>query len=408
MKKLLFSILLTVFFSGLLSAQDNTRSDVEAFVTRFYENVLARQPDSTGLNNWVNGLISKNKSGADVAKAFVLSPEFKNENVDNYDYVAILYYSFFNREPDTAGLNNWLDKLYNGISREEILDGFLGSLEFSNLCQKYNITPSFDKIIDFVTRFYQNVLGRKPDTSGLNNWVKNLVNGTMSGSDLAKSFIFSQEFLSKNVDDYDYVNILYYSFFNRKPDSQGFDNWMDKLYYGTLREEVLDGFLSSLEFQNLCQKYNIKSNISTSNINNHSQDIVDIHNDIRAEVFYGYKLVWSNSIADSAQEYANYLASTGKFEHDNSRYGENLYASSTQVDYIDAIDNWYDEIYNYDYDSNSCIDGYICGHYTQMIWRDTTEIGCGKATYKHGNFKGGTIIVCRYNPAGNYVGERPY
>jgi len=149
---------------------------------------------------------------------------------------------------------------------------------------------------------------------------------------------------------------------------------------------------------------NIPSDASTKT--NNPQDAVNRHNEIRKEVFQENSVVWSDIVATTAQEYANYLASTGKFEHDSSGYGENIYASSANDSYIDAINYWYKEKPNYNISDNSC--NGVCGHYTQIIWKNTTEIGCGKATYTKGDFKGGTIIVCRYNPAGNYIGEKPY
>ncbi|NEW59957.1 hypothetical protein GSY74_01560, partial [Sulfurovum sp. bin170] len=83
-----------------------------------------------------------------------------------------------------------------------------------------------------------------------------------------------------------------------------------------------------------------------------------------------------------------------------------LYASSTDDSYIKAVDSWHGEKADYNYEKNSC--SAVCGHYTQVVWKQTTEIGCAKATYQKGNFKGGTIVVCRYNPAGNMGGEKPY
>ena len=136
------------------------------------------------------------------------------------------------------------------------------------------------------------------------------------------------------------------------------------------------------------------------------QSVVDRHNQIRGEVYTDSAVIWSDTVASTAQDYANYLALTGTFEHDNSEYGENIYMSSLNTNYVNAIDSWYEEKVDYNYNDNSCSG--VCGHYTQIIWKNTTEIGCGKAIYETGDFKGGTVIVCRYNPAGNYSGERPY
>jgi len=148
-------------------------------------------------------------------------------------------------------------------------------------------------------------------------------------------------------------------------------------------------------------------NLPSDNLESTPQSATQLHNDIRAEVFNGDKVVWSRVLATSAQEYANYLISTDKFEHDtSSNYGENLYISSLDASYLDAIECWYKEKDDYNHYNNSCND--VCGHYTQLVWRDTTEIGCAKARYTKGNHKNNTVIVCRYNPPGNYMGEEPY
>jgi len=56
---------------------------------------------------------------------------------------------------------------------------------------------------------------------------------------------------------------------------------------------------------------------------------------------------------------------------------------------------------NYNYKTNRCKG--MCGHYTQIVWRDTKELGCGVA-------RGGDreIWVCDYSPPGNYQGRLPY
>ena len=116
------------------------RTDVEAFVTRFYQQCLGREPDAPGLEGWVNALIAGSLSGADVANGFIFSQEFINRNTTNEDFVTTLYRAFFDREPDDAGYLGWLNYLYDGNSRSETLDGFVSSQEFYNLCAQYGIT----------------------------------------------------------------------------------------------------------------------------------------------------------------------------------------------------------------------------------------------------------------------------
>uniref|UniRef100_A0A8C6T5L1 SCP domain-containing protein n=1 Tax=Neogobius melanostomus TaxID=47308 RepID=A0A8C6T5L1_9GOBI len=92
--------------------------------------------------------------------------------------------------------------------------------------------------------------------------------------------------------------------------------------------------------------------------------------------------------------------------------GENLFAGTGQLDLERAMEKWFLERMDYNYDNNSCDEDKMCGHYTQMVWADTHRVGCavhlcaqmeGLAWTEPSNF-----LVCNYYPPGNYEGERPY
>lgn len=87
---------------------------------------------------------------------------------------------------------------------------------------------------------------------------------------------------------------------------------------------------------------------------------------------------------------------------DDLIYGENLaWHSQSYVDCQDSIDLWYNEISLYDYDHpNITAEN---GHFTQVVWRQTYKLGCGRAV-SHGKV-GGTYIVCNYDPPGNILEE---
>ena len=108
----------------------------------------------------------------------------------------------------------------------------------------------------FVSRFYEVVLGRATEPGGLNFWTNSLMNKTRAGADVAREFIFSQEFTNKQLDDSSYVDVLYSAFFNRQPDA-GHSYWLGRLNNGESRGTVLGGFIWSKEFSNLCQSYSI-------------------------------------------------------------------------------------------------------------------------------------------------------
>jgi len=114
-------------------------------------------------------------------------------------------------------------------------------------------------------------------------------------------------------------------------------------------------------------------------------------------------LRWSSDLADAAQDWADRLVATGQFGHrPDDPYGENLYeitggsASPKQV-----VDAWADEARDYDVATNTCRG--VCGHFTQIVWRSTREVGCGVV----GN-ESREVWVCEYDPPGNVVGYRPF
>ncbi|HSX61222.1 MAG TPA: CAP domain-containing protein [Tahibacter sp.] len=124
-------------------------------------------------------------------------------------------------------------------------------------------------------------------------------------------------------------------------------------------------------------------------------------------------LSWDTTIAASAQAYANNC----QYVHNAATpYGENLYAGAvspgfpTNVEAAAATD-WANEHASYNYAANSCSG--ICGHYTQMVWRSTTRVGCGIRQCTVNSpfpppFTNWTLVVCNYDPAGNVIGQRPY
>ncbi len=150
--------------------------------------------------------------------------------------------------------------------------------------------------------------------------------------------------------------------------------------------------------------------LSESQVN----EVLDFHNQTRVEV--GVKpMEWSVELAAFAQEWADRLAFSkgcrmehrpqkGKWE---GKFGENLYWSSgykiSEAPLL-ATQVWADEKKDFKNKPIHPRNLAATGHYTQMVWHNTTQMGMGMAVCKNGD----VIVVANYNPPGNYIGEKAY
>jgi uncharacterized protein YkwD len=130
-----------------------------------------------------------------------------------------------------------------------------------------------------------------------------------------------------------------------------------------------------------------------------AQQMVDAHNLVRAK-HCAAPLTWSPKLAQVAQRWANSLRDKGcAFGHSNGAYGENLAAGTTgMLDPEAVVKMWYDEVAQYKFPDGGF--AMQTGHFTQVVWRATTEVGCGRS-----QCKGMDLWVCEYDPPGNWEGQ---
>lgn len=121
-------------------------------------------------------------------------------------------------------------------------------------------------------------------------------------------------------------------------------------------------------------------------------------------------LVWSDELAKRAREWALALLSKGSLEHrPNTRLGENIaWFAGERLKPADVVDHWGNEIEYYDYEKNVCLEDSECQHYTQIVWKDSREVGCASAWGEHPKYGIQEYWVCNYSPAGNMEGLKPY
>lgn len=112
------------------------------------------------------------------------------------------------------------------------------------------------------------------------------------------------------------------------------------------------------------------------------------------------------SLSAAAQEWADTLAKEDRFAHrPKSIYGENIYCLwssdwNAKVSAKEVCRSWYEEIKEHEFgiEPKGIFKG---GHFTQMIWKSSQDLGVGVSRTK----KGKVIVVCNYNPRGNISGQ---
>ncbi|XP_047093542.1 pathogenesis-related protein 1-like [Lolium rigidum] len=139
------------------------------------------------------------------------------------------------------------------------------------------------------------------------------------------------------------------------------------------------------------------------------QDMLDAHNTVRASVGVP-PVVWDDTVATYADAFAEKRRADCLFEFSplGRPYGENVFVGTgSEWNYVDALNWWVAEKQYYDHATNTCSapPGKSCDAYKQVVWRDTTAIGC-QGLVCDGN--AGVYVICDYSPPGNVVGQTPY
>lgn len=240
---------------------------IKAFVTRVYQNVLRRPPDEKGFETWVNALASGQQTGAGVVEGFFFSKELEEKNLTIEDYLELAYLTLMDRPSDAGGKQNWVKVYKQGFSKRYILNGFVNSKEFGEICDEYGIvrgevamTEPRDQnrgVTEFVSRNYSKALRRDVDINGLNDWCYAIIYEGKAPGEAVKGFIDSKEFKEKGHSDAEFVEIMYQTFFDRDPDPAGFADWMGRLKDGWSRLEVADGFIGAQEFKDLVKSFGL-------------------------------------------------------------------------------------------------------------------------------------------------------
>ena len=178
----------------------------------------------------------------------------------------------------------------------------------------------------------------------------------------------------------------------------------------TVIEERVVVDTNSNKKQNMKQEKNKEvspsqpNNNTDLNLNAFRKEALSVHNDYRSN-HNAPPLKLNSKLNDIAQNYAEQLAKKDTMVHsknkmDGQDLGENLFmCGGYMITGKDMTKAWYDEIYDYDFKKPDFKSG--TGHFTQVVWVGSKEVGFGAAKSKSGNYYG----VANYFPPGNYIGE---
>lgn len=260
-------------FMFRIDETDGDASDEEGargFVARIYTCALERDYDEDGLLFWCAQLEGQQSTGLEVFKRITECPEFTDKNLNNEEYLKVLYKVFFDREPDQTGFEYWYYDLEEGLlSKDDVLLSFASSPEWQEICSRYGIIPggkvSSSSVVKtgiegFVERLYLGCLGREADEDGLKYWADNLSSGNITGKQAAYGFFTSPEFLieASQIDDVKLVMRFYDVFLGRLPDTAGETFWLSSIADSQNPVAVLfNGFSDSPEFEGLCEQNGI-------------------------------------------------------------------------------------------------------------------------------------------------------
>ncbi len=217
-----------------------------AFVTRLYEHVLNREPDAASLQAFVQQ-ITQSGSVVPTVLAFFHSSEFLARNTDHAQFIAILYHTFLNRDPDPDGFTAFLTSLQlQQLTRDNLLDIFMDSQEFQ---AQASFLPTLDPVTAFVTALYVRILGRGPDQAGLQRFVSEAQRACTT-LPTVQTLLASPEFQARHTTNTEFVTLLYRVFLGRVPDAGGLTGFVTPLTQGMVtRDQLVAQFAASAEFQ---------------------------------------------------------------------------------------------------------------------------------------------------------------
>jgi hypothetical protein len=170
---------------------------------------------------------------------FAVASGILNSPENFTDFVTSEYRHLLGRNPDSSGLNHFLGMLESGVNPETVEAQIVNSTEY--------VLDHGNTEVGWITGIYQDLLGRNPDANGLNNWLTGLANGSSTFA-VAAGIVTSQE------REVGLIRGDYSLFLGRQPRTDEIVSWLTQFQAGANRAQVAAGIIASDEFFALAAK----------------------------------------------------------------------------------------------------------------------------------------------------------
>jgi hypothetical protein len=253
---------------------DTPNTSLLNLVIWYYQNILDRDPESGGTEGWTAEIERIVSLGIDVKEGFIAlgklffnSEEYLAKGKTDEAYIVDLYETFLHRTPSGIGVevgevDDWEAELAGGLTRNLLLNYFIFSDEFRTYMEGIFGTSSACPEYSLVNDLYRGFLARLPDDVGFNSWLalmrEAMNTGEQAVRDLTNAiglfFLHSEEYALRGSDNSEYITDLYDAILRRGAELAGYLSWLADLDAGMTREQALQYFVNSNEYQGRVQE----------------------------------------------------------------------------------------------------------------------------------------------------------
>jgi uncharacterized protein YbcI len=200
----------------------NNRRRIEDRISEYYQEILGRYPDSNGLRTYTDAVQDGRMSLEQVRHELINSQEARNRGYNNNNYnrsgynnrnnrgqieaeISRYYQEILGRNPDSNGLKNYADAVQDRrMSLEQVRRELINSPEGRsrssnrNNYNRHGYSNNRGQIEAEISRYYQEILGRNPDSNGLKNFADAVQDRRMSLEQVRNELINSPEGRARN------------------------------------------------------------------------------------------------------------------------------------------------------------------------------------------------------------------